>query len=774
MKKKRLLFLLPLIASFALTSCDLSSLLPNGPMRRSSKEEEENSEVDNSINNRSSSNYSSSKSSYHKHAWGEWYVVVQPTCTEYGIDERMCAECGAIQQAQRAPRGHTWGEWTDYISATCTEDGLRMHRCSVCGYEEMEQYPAYGHEYDENQIVWSQEPSCERDGVGQATCLRCGSLETIKIPAYGHEMYLIGGEAQPTGDKAPVRVYSCSRCGITYLGFKCTDVTSESKNHLVYEDNEYGEAGARFWGRPIGNDIPLNEYGDADSNNHPTIFNQQQTGDFFEFVFDLSSEQAAILSTCALYCDAKPAAYLGSQDFWARRKGDEEWTQGVYIDDNPSTPENEIGQEILDYRYCLYVDDVLQSFDPSVEVIVKGSGSNTVRNEFQMPYTFHLHQGTNKIRLHMAGGYRSTFYNFIFRPYVEPTPVEVNETSLEVEEGKTARITSSMTGLTYKSSSTSICTVDANGLVTGVKVGTATITISKEGNYKDAKVPVTVVEKEGIVTLNLTDGVIAPEGGFEAYYSAYSGDWLRNPKKDATITYTFNSELAGLFDIQLGLRGSNIVLADNFNIKVNGVDVALEGTANTSYSAVEYVVGQADLKVGENTMVITALVDNSLYLKTIKFIPHQYIAFQTWGIEDLENNRTDSGWADSKQFGDSKAFKFNKTGSVAISYSSESAQKVMLQLKIAVKYSNRNATAFWKQNGTEKTRITINGTVLEAGDEPDFSGVIDSGVSDTGNISTVVWYNIIEIDLVAGTNTIKIEYLGGGYSYYLGGIALAK
>ena len=420
MKKKRLLFLLPLIASFALTSCDLSSLLPNGPIRRSSKEEE-NSEVDNSINNRSSSNYSSSKSSYHKHAWGEWYVVVQPTCTEYGIDERMCAECGAIQQAQRAPRGHTWGEWTDYISATCTEDGLRMHRCSVCGYEEMEQYPAYGHEYDENQIVWSQEPSCERDGVGQATCLRCGSLETIKIPAYGHEMYLIGGEAQPTGDKAPVRVYSCSRCGITYLGFRCTDVTSESKTHLVYEDNQYGETGARFWGRPIGNDLPLDESGiSINQTDGECVYDKDQTGDFFEFVFDLNQAQADALSDCYLYCDAKAADWLNGTDFWAYGSSHAEWTPGYYIDDNPDHYNQDgTGKRIYDYRYALYVDDQFQDFDSSIKAPTHGSNTNMTREEFIMPYRFHLHAGTNKIRLHMAGGYRSTFYNFIFRPVTE-------------------------------------------------------------------------------------------------------------------------------------------------------------------------------------------------------------------------------------------------------------------------------------------------------------------------------------------------------------------
>ena len=229
----------------------------------------------------------------------------------------------------------------------------------------------------------------------------------------------------------------------------------------------------------------------------------------------------------------------------------------------------------------------------------------------------------------MAGGYRSEFYNFIFRPYVAPTPVQVNETSLEIREGKTAQITSSMEGLTYKSSSNSIATVDDKGVVTGVKAGDATITVSKEGNYKDAKVAVKVLEKEGIVTLNLTDGVIAPaaasegeQGGVRVYTSGSSGTWYREWKKDATVTYTFQSEVEGKFDLQLGLRGSNINLAENFAIKVNDADVALEGTVNTSYSAVDYVVGQANLKVGENTMVITALADCDLYLKTLKFVPY--------------------------------------------------------------------------------------------------------------------------------------------------------
>ena len=147
---------------------------------------------------------------------------------------------------------------------------------------------------------------------------------------------------------------------------------------------------------------------------------------------------------------------------------------------------------------------------------------------------------------------------------------------------------------------------------------------------------------------------------------------------------------------------------------------------------------------------------------------------KTWTCEDLEANRSDSGWSSSKDFGGEKAFKFNKAGYVQVSYEAAAAEKVMLQLKIAVKVSNKALTGFWKQDGTEKTRITINGTAVTPGAEPDFSNVTDSGVSDSGNISIPEWFDIIEIDLAQGANTIKVEFLTGGYSYYLGGIQLVK
>ena len=704
-------------------------------------------------------------------------------------------DCAANDGGKAENARHTFGDPTDVVPATCTAEGSQKVKCTVCGAEVTQTLQKIDHTWGESR---------------KHKCSVCGVEESEAIEALEHELELVGGETPAPSGEATVRLYRCKLCGETSLGFAADEPSEASKPHLMKGEHD----GMRFFGRPIGNALALDETGKSvKEENNECVYCSTETGDFFEYIFTLNADQAATLANARLYCDARPADYLEQNggDFWAYNRSADDWTPGYYIDgaddhvqkdattgeavmvkDHARATKNDdgswtegveletevkMGARIEDYRYILYVDGQPVDFDAETSVPVKGSQNNMQRAEYVLPYTFHLHEGKNTISLRMAGGYRSEFYNFIFRPYVAPTPVTVNEANLEIREGKTAQITSSMEGLTYASANNQIATVDANGLVTGVKAGETTITVSKEGNYKDAKVAVKVLEKEGIVALNLGDGVLNPADGAEPYNSSYSGNWLRYFKKDTTLTYTFQAEVGGLFDIQLGLRGAIADLSTVMAIKVNDADVAVSGSVNSNSAAVDTIVGQANLKVGENTMVITILADDSgLMLKTLKLMPHVFVAFQTWTVEQLYETKTGTGWGDIKDFNGEKAFKFNKVGGVTGTYTAETAGKAMLQLKIGVKYSNKDKTGFWAQSGEAevKTRITVNGTVVTPGAEPDFSKVTDSGVSDGGNISIPEWFNIIEIDLKAGENTITVEYVAGGYSYYLGGMALAK
>ena len=796
------------------------------------------------------------KGSKAAHEFGEPYDIVPATCTEPGSQKVKCTVCQYEKTETLKATGHSdapaegSSEWTPIDEPTCTEDGKHSYVCSKCNQPVEVVIPKLGHAYEQedgaDKVVWSQVADCTNDGAGTKTCTRCGAVENVTkaalghdfvkdaetgedvitwtkratcteagvgskhcqrcnldIPeteaALGHDIHLVDDQGEPEEGYAKVRLYDCSRCDVTYLGFKATEVTAASHDRLVFETVTTGdkeEQGARFFGHPIGNDCELDPQTGDPSEGVAAVYSKEQTGDYFEYKFKLTQEQVDALSgdedACLCYVDALPANWMqqNNMDFFA--KGTEtDWTKAYYIDEDPAHYEAQkdsegnpvlddqgnpvmVAKEIAGWRYVLYVDGHYQDFDANVAT---NKMANNNRGEFVMPYLFKLHTGENSISLRMAAGYRCTFFNFTFRPYVKPTQIVAGPASIELTEGETAQITSEMEGLSYKSGSNSVATVSNTGLVTAVKAGETKITVSKDGNYRPMEIPVKVNAPAGVIDLALADGEIAPEGGFSAYSSGSSGFWLRNPKKDATLTYTFNSELAGKFDLKFGLRGSNINVAEAISVKVNGDDVVVSGNVNGGYNAVEMVIGQADLIKGSNTMVITAVADSSLYIKSLQLVPHQYVAFQSWTADEIFPTLTGTGWANPKDFGEAgKAFKFNKVGGFTVSYESASAQKVLLQMKIAVKQSNNAKTGFWAQvdEAEVKTKITVNNKVITPGAEPDFTGSTASTVNDSGIISVPEWYNIIEIDLVEGPNTITIEYVAGGYSYYVGGVALAK
>jgi len=630
-----------------------------------------------------------------EHTFGEPYDIVPATCTEDGSQKRKCTVCEYVKTEKLTKLGHDEppaegsDAWTPISSPDCTNPGKHSYHCSKCDQDIEVVIPALGHQYEqengEDKVVWTQVADCTNAGIGTKTCLRCGAVENVskdalghdwgewevtleatctaagsrkhkcarcnleeaeEIAALGHDIHLVGNDGEPEAGKAKVRLYDCSRCDVTYLGFKATEVTAASHDRLVFEEytstdadgNEVKEQGARFFGHPIGNDVELDPTtGDANENS-VAVYSKEQTGDFFEYVFDLDATQVATLSgdegACLCYVDALPANWMqqNNMDFFA--KGSEtDWTKAYYIDDNPNhyqqatddngTPDDKTddfpkvdeqgnpvmeAKEIEGWRYVLYVDGQYKDFD--AEVATNKMVDNN-RKEFVIPYLFKLHTGENRISLRMAAGYRCTFFNFTFRPYVAPTPITVNESTLTIREYGKASITSSMTGLKYSSSSSSIATVDANGVVTGVKAGKATITVTKDGNYKPAKVEVTVTEVQGVLTVQANKGVVAPEGGIEVYSSSYSGTRLRKFQKDSTLTFTFDAKYIGEHDIVFTARGANLDFAQHISVTVNGAAVTVSGSINSGSSNVTVNIGKATLQAKDNVLVITTLTTNN-------------------------------------------------------------------------------------------------------------------------------------------------------------------
>lgn len=117
----------------------------------------------------------------HVHAFDEWTVIKNATCTETGEKERYCS-CGEKQLATIAATGHTFSEWVTIKIANCTETGKQERSCH-CG-EKQEQLLGVQHNYAENIIA---DATCENAGTISFSCNTCGHSYVETVNAFGHD-----------------------------------------------------------------------------------------------------------------------------------------------------------------------------------------------------------------------------------------------------------------------------------------------------------------------------------------------------------------------------------------------------------------------------------------------------------------------------------------------------------------------------------------------------------------------------------------------------------
>ena len=205
--------------------------------------------------------------------------------------------------------------------------------------------------------------------------------------------------------------------------------------------------------------------------------------------------------------------------------------------------------------------------------------------------------------------------------------VVVNETSLAIAEGKTAQITSSMEGLSYRTSNAAVAVVDANGLVRGVGAGEANISVSKDG-YEAVKVPVTVTANENAFVVGVEE--VQGEGVTHRDSQNIQGDhkhFIEKMDVDAVATITFQAQTAGSYTLIMKSRasggyGSTVKddLATCMEFSVNGVKLTLSGEVS-GFSFNNYYLGEVTLAQGDNTITIKCLTAVP-QMNTFRFIPN--------------------------------------------------------------------------------------------------------------------------------------------------------
>ena len=160
----------------------------------------------------------------HEHAFGEWSITQEATCTETGVQIRIC-ECGEEEQERTPALGHDHStEWTVDVEPTCETVGSKSHHCSRCEDKaDVTEIAANGHSFGE----WTQTlaPTCTEKGSERRDCDVCEHFETRDIDANGHtnkEAVIENKiDATCTADGSYDSVIYCSVCN--------TEVSREAK-----------------------------------------------------------------------------------------------------------------------------------------------------------------------------------------------------------------------------------------------------------------------------------------------------------------------------------------------------------------------------------------------------------------------------------------------------------------------------------------------------------------------------------------------------------------
>ena len=99
------------------------------------------------------------------HDWH--YTGTLPTCTKDGEKVGECSRCGMKKTEKISALGHEWGDWTVTTPATCTNEGVETRICNRdSSHVETRTIPTTGHNWVDN-------------GNGTHTCTNCGATEAF-------------------------------------------------------------------------------------------------------------------------------------------------------------------------------------------------------------------------------------------------------------------------------------------------------------------------------------------------------------------------------------------------------------------------------------------------------------------------------------------------------------------------------------------------------------------------------------------------------------------
>lgn len=213
------------------------------------------------------------------------------------------------------------------------------------------------------------------------------------------------------------------------------------------------------------------------------------------------------------------------------------------------------------------------------------------------------------------------------------------ETSLLA--GQTVQLSADKEGVTWSSSDESIATVSSAGLVTAIKVGSATIKAEKT-NYNAGTVAINVVRPDPTAVLHMEDAAHSAADGWWAMsysgtdygpgdspiYERSSGNasdgtciaYMDNGDKE-TLTFTSSAAVKAELVLTMASRSAVEDMSTLMNVTFNETAIDLAGKAfaggGDTNTFLEFSLGEVDLKAGNNVLDF-AFLGSSPYMDDLQ------------------------------------------------------------------------------------------------------------------------------------------------------------
>ena len=304
------------------------------------------------------------------------------------------------------------------------------------------------------------------------------------------------------------------------------------------------------------------------------------------------------------------------------------------------------------------MDVKLNNAAVTVPAVAFTTGSNSQFNEFSLG-ELDLVQGDNALELDFKASapyiddlaiYSKGTATIVVKAAPEKEQIEVQleeeATNMTAYLGLETQIQlkkpTSLEGVSFATDKETVATVDENGKVTGVALGTANITISKAGMLS-ARLEVVVEKKvlQGEIRVEAENTENELPGGFHKYTDKTSG--ITNGHSNSayitgydvssacSLEYKFNSEKDQTMSLIIA-GAPHYKMSDPFNfatdceILLNGValtvnaDAQIEPGSTMGAATVEVTIGNVNVIAGENTFVIN-FPEKAPALDCYRFMP---------------------------------------------------------------------------------------------------------------------------------------------------------